>query len=118
MKTGSILDFSAVQDPISINYSEIPNFPVSTVKGHKGCLVFGYLHGHQIVCMQGRFHLYEGYPPQTCVIPIRVMKLFGVQRLVLTNAAGGLNKDVSKRIKPDILGKLLLQKSSYYITFI
>ena len=58
--------------------------------------MFGYLHGHQIICMQGRFHLYEGYPPQTCVIPIRVMKLFGVQRLVLTNAAGGLNKDVSK----------------------
>ena len=47
---------------------------------------------------KGRFHLYEGYPPQTCVIPIRVMKLFGVERLVLTNAAGGLNKDVSDRI--------------------
>ena len=95
------LNYSAVQNAISISYSEIPNFPVSTVKGHKGCLVFGYLHGHQIICMQGRFHLYEGYPPQTCVIPIRVMKLFGVERLVLTNAAGGLNKDVSYFIQVD-----------------
>ena len=80
----------------SQSYKDIPHFPVSTVEGHKGCLVFGKLNGKEVICMQGRFHLYEGWDPKACTIPIRVMKLFGVEKIVLTNAAGGLNPEVSK----------------------
>ena len=80
----------------SISYKDIPHFPVSTVEGHKGCLVFGKLNGKEVICMQGRFHLYEGWDPKACTIPIRVMKLFGVEKIVLTNAAGGLNPEVSQ----------------------
>ena len=76
------------------SYKDIPHFPVSTVEGHKGCLVFGKLNNKEVICMQGRFHLYEGWDPKACTIPIRVMKLFGVEKIVLTNAAGGLNPEV------------------------
>ncbi|XP_011499016.1 PREDICTED: purine nucleoside phosphorylase isoform X2 [Ceratosolen solmsi marchali] len=72
-------------------YEEIPHFPTSTVKGHVGQMVFGYLHGVPIMCMQGRFHYYEGYPLWKCAMPVRVMKLIGVTHLIVTNAAGGLN---------------------------
>merc|ERR1711935_40724 len=82
-----------ITDKLSIDYKDIPNFPVSTVQGHKGCLVFGKLGGKEVICMQGRFHLYEGWEPKACTIPIRVMKLFGVEKLILTNAAGGLNAE-------------------------
>lgn len=76
---------------MAIPYEQIPNFPVSTVKGHAGRLVFGYLSGIEVVCMQGRFHYYEGYPLWKCAMPVRVMKLVGVTNLIATNAAGGLN---------------------------
>jgi len=72
-------------------YEEIPNFPVSTVPGHAGRMVIGLLGDVPIMCMQGRFHIYEGYPLWKCAMPVRVMKLFGVTHLVCTNAAGGLN---------------------------
>ncbi|KAL0109284.1 hypothetical protein PUN28_014403 [Cardiocondyla obscurior] len=72
-------------------YEEIPHFPVSTVKGHTGQMVFGYLQGVPVMCMQGRFHYYEGYPLWKCSMPVRVMKLIGVTHLIATNAAGGLN---------------------------
>ncbi|GAB1864113.1 Purine nucleoside phosphorylase [Camponotus japonicus] len=72
-------------------YEEIPHFPVSTVKGHTGQMVFGYLRGVPVMCMQGRFHYYEGYPLWKCAMPVRVMKLAGVTHLIVTNAAGGLN---------------------------
>ncbi|KAK0179994.1 hypothetical protein PV327_005683 [Microctonus hyperodae] len=72
-------------------YEEIPNFPTSTVKGHVGQLVFGYLQNVPVMCMQGRFHYYEGYPLWKCSMPVRVMKLVGVTHLIATNAAGGLN---------------------------
>lgn len=72
-------------------YETIPNFPVSTVEGHVGRMVFGYLEGVPIMCMQGRFHYYEGYPLSKCSMPVRVMKLVGVTHLLATNAAGGLN---------------------------
>ena len=85
---------SGLDNVTSISYRDIPHFPVSTVAGHKGCLVFGYIDGKQIMCMQGRFHLYEGYKPDMCAFPIRIMKLFGVEKLALTNAAGGLNEEV------------------------
>ncbi|KAG1932117.1 purine nucleoside phosphorylase 5b [Pimephales promelas] len=82
-----------LKDQLVIKYSDIPNFPQSTVDGHAGKLVFGTLKGKPCVCMQGRFHLYEGYPIQKTTMPIRVFKLMGVDTVLLTNAAGGLNQD-------------------------
>lgn len=82
-----------LKDQLVIDYSDIPNFPQSTVHGHAGKLVFGTLKGKPCVCMQGRFHLYEGYPIQKTTMPIRVFKLMGVETVLLTNAAGGLNQD-------------------------
>lgn len=73
------------------DYSEIPNFPQSTVPGHAGRLVFGVLNGRACVMMQGRFHMYEGYPVWKVTFPVRVFHLLGVDTLVVTNAAGGLN---------------------------
>jgi len=80
-----------LEEPQFFEYKDIPHFPVSTVPGHKGRLVFGKVRGKNLVCMQGRFHLYEGYPANACAFPIRLFKLFGVEKLTLTNAAGGLN---------------------------
>nr|XP_057946081.1 purine nucleoside phosphorylase-like isoform X2 [Doryrhamphus excisus] len=74
-------------------YSDIPKFPQSTVHGHAGQLVFGTLTGKTCVCMKGRFHLYEGYPVQKVTLPMRVFKLMGVETVILTNAAGGLNQN-------------------------
>lgn len=76
---------------ISIPYRDIPNFPVSTVVGHHGNLIFGKLQGKNIVAMQGRFHYYEGYSMNEVVFPIRVMKQLGVRNLFISNAAGGVN---------------------------
>lgn len=73
------------------DYSEIPNFPRSTVPGHAGRLVFGFLNGKACVMMQGRFHMYEGYPLWKVTFPVRVFRLLGVDTLLVTNAAGGLN---------------------------
>ncbi|XP_037690366.1 purine nucleoside phosphorylase [Choloepus didactylus] len=75
----------------AFEYSEIPNFPQSTVPGHAGRLVFGFLNGRACVVMQGRFHFYEGYPLWKVTFPVRVFQLMGVDTLVVTNAAGGLN---------------------------
>lgn len=72
-------------------YAEIPNFPVSTVEGHSGMLIFGKLGGKNVVAMKGRFHYYEGYTPQEVTFPVRVMKSLGVQNLFISNAAGGMN---------------------------
>ena len=72
-------------------YSSIPHFPVSTVEGHSGKLIFGRMSGKRIVVMSGRFHYYEGYTPQQVVFPIRVMKWIGVKILMVSNAAGGMN---------------------------
>lgn len=76
-----------------ISYNDIPHFPVSTVEGHKGKLIFGNLSGKKIVCMAGRFHFYEGYEAEQVVFPVRVMKLLGINALFLSNAAGGVNPD-------------------------
>lgn len=75
----------------SIDYATIPNFPVSTVEGHKGRLIFGELGGKQVVAMQGRFHYYEGYTMQQVTFPVRVMKLLGIKTLFVSNASGGIN---------------------------
>jgi purine-nucleoside phosphorylase len=76
-----------------ISYNEIPHFPVSTVEGHKGKLIFGELGGKKVWVMGGRFHYYEGYTPQQVAYPVRVMRLLGVKTLLLSNAAGGVNID-------------------------
>ncbi|XP_038070117.1 purine nucleoside phosphorylase-like [Patiria miniata] len=76
-----------------IPYSDIPHFPVSTVKGHHGQFVLGKMKGKTVICMQGRFHLYEGYPAWKIASPVRVMSLLGVKTLFITNAAGGMNKN-------------------------
>jgi len=73
-----------------ISYEDIPHFPVSTVEGHSGKLIFGKLGGKLVVCMAGRFHFYEGYTPQEVAFPIRVMKWLGISTLLLSNAAGGM----------------------------
>ncbi|HNW88318.1 MAG TPA: purine-nucleoside phosphorylase [Bacteroidales bacterium] len=75
----------------AIPYSEIPNFPVSTVVGHKGQLVFGTLNNINVVAMQGRFHFYEGYTMQEISFPVRVLNYLGIKTLVLSNASGGMN---------------------------
>ena len=77
----------------TIPYSDIPGFPVSTVPGHKGQFVFGYIEEVPLVIMQGRVHYYEGYPISDVVLPTRIMKLLGAEVLFLTNAAGGINPD-------------------------
>lgn len=74
-----------------VSYGDVPHFPISTVEGHKGQLVFGTLQGVSVVAMQGRFHYYEGYSQQEVVFPVYVMKALGVQTLIATNAAGGMN---------------------------
>ncbi len=77
----------------TIPYSDIPNFPISTVKGHEGQMLFGTIAGRRVVAMQGRFHFYEGYPMSAITFPIRVMMQLGIKFLILSNAAGGLNPD-------------------------
>lgn len=79
-----------------ISYSDIPNFPVSTVESHKGVLIFGELEGKKIMAMQGRFHFYEGYSMQQITLPVRVMKLLGVDTLLISNAAGAVNLNYRK----------------------
>ncbi len=75
----------------TLPYTEIPNFPVSTVQGHKGALVFGTIGDKKVVAMQGRFHYYEGYDMKQVTFPVRVMKYLGVTKLVVSNASGGVN---------------------------
>lgn len=77
----------------TLPYNEIPNFPVSTVEGHKGALVFGKIGDKKVVAMQGRFHYYEGYSMQEVTFPVRVMKYLGVEKLIVSNASGGVNRD-------------------------
>lgn len=82
-----------VRDAVIIDYKDIPHFPVSTVQGHKGRLIIGELEGRCVMCMQGRFHFYEGYSMEECVYPIRTMYMLGIKSLILTNAAGCVNKE-------------------------
>ncbi|WP_066060810.1 purine-nucleoside phosphorylase [Neobacillus soli] len=84
-----------IENPVKIPYNEIPDFPISTVEGHAGQLVFGLLNGVEVVAMQGRFHFYEGYSMDKVTFPVRVMKEMGVEMLIVTNAAGGVNESFS-----------------------
>ena len=83
-----------LEEAISVDYRELPGFPVSTVPGHPGRFLLGRLHGRQVACLQGRVHYYEGYSIQDVVLPIRVLGALGVSTLILTNAAGGLREDL------------------------
>ncbi|MDD3876087.1 MAG: purine-nucleoside phosphorylase [Bacteroidales bacterium] len=76
-----------------ISYEDIPHFPVSTVEGHSGRLIFGKLAGKKVIAMQGRFHYYEGYTMKEVTFPVRVMKFLGIKTLILSNASGGVNPD-------------------------
>jgi len=82
-----------MENCIEVNYSEIPNFPVPTVQGHEGKLIYGDFGKKKIVAMKGRFHLYEGYGSEQVTFPVRVLKYLGIQCLFLSNAAGGVNPD-------------------------
>lgn len=88
---GALVDH--IEDKQYIPYSEIPNFPVSTVEGHSGNLIFGELGNKPVMAMQGRFHYYEGYNMQQVTFPVRVMKNLGIKTLFVSNAAGGMNPE-------------------------
>ncbi len=99
---GTIAD--QIEDAEFYPYKDIPNFPVPTVDGHEGTLIIGKLHGKEVVAMKGRFHYYEGYSMQKITLPVRVMKLLGIETLIITNCAG--------QSKPSILpGDLVLIKN-------
>lgn len=84
---------SQMEVKAEISYQEIPHFPVSTVEGHSGRLIFGTISGKTVVCMAGRFHYYEGYSAAEVAYPIRVLKWLGIKTLFISNAAGGMNPD-------------------------
>ena len=89
-------DFAQQIEPVCIlDYHDIPGFPVSTVQGHKGRMIFGTVEGRRVVAMQGRFHYYEGYAMSQVTFPVRVMKLLGIQYLFVSNASGGINTSFS-----------------------
>jgi purine-nucleoside phosphorylase len=92
-----------MQVQVEIPYGDIPHFPVSTVEGHSGKLIFGTINGKNVVAMAGRFHYYEGYTTDQVVFPIRVLKAIGVETLLISNAAGGVHKDF-------IIGELMIIK--------
>lgn len=85
-----------IENAVIIPYKNIPNFPLSTVEGHEGSLIYGDLAGKKVIALQGRFHFYEGYDIQTVTYPIRIFNELGVKHLIVTNAAGGVNQ----RFKP------------------
>ena len=80
-----------IETEYALDYKSIPGFPVSTVEGHKGRLIFGRVEGHRVVAMQGRFHYYEGYGMQQVTFPVRVMQQLGIRYLFVSNASGGIN---------------------------
>lgn len=97
-----------IEANFQIAYADIPNFPVSTVQGHKGSLIFGSLGGKNVIAMSGRFHYYEGYTMEEVVFPIRVMKFLGVENLMVSNASGGMNEDYE-------VGDLMIIRDHIYL---
>jgi len=83
-----------IQIDAEVDYDDIPHFPVSTVEGHHGKLIFGLIDGKPIIAMAGRFHFYEGYSAEDVVLPIRVLRLLGIETLLISNAAGGVDPDL------------------------
>jgi len=90
---GSLVD--GIEMVGAVDYDKIPHFPVSTVESHAGRLLFGHLKGKPVVCMQGRFHFYEGYSFRQIAFPVRVMKKLGIESLIVSNASGGMNPNFS-----------------------
>lgn len=88
---GDLINY--IEDRIAIDYKDIPHFPVSTVEGHSGRLLFGSLGGKKVMAMQGRFHYYEGYDMKEVTFPVRVMQNLKIKKLFVSNAAGGMNKE-------------------------
>ena len=84
-----------IENPVYVDYSELEGFPVSTAPGHTGRFIFGTLSGKKVACMQGRFHFYEGYSMQQVVMGVRTLYKLGATKLIVTNAAGGINTDFS-----------------------
>lgn len=95
-----------------LSYSDIPNFPVSTVEFHSGKLIYGKLGGKQVIAMQGRFHFYEGYNMDEIVFPVRVMKVLGIQTLLVSNAAGAINTSFKKGELMMITDQINLQSNA------
>ena len=91
---GKLVDHLKIE--VEIDYSDIPNFPVSTIEFHSGKLLYGNLEGKKVIIMQGRFHLYEGYSLQEITFPVRVLKALGINKLLVSNAAGAINLDYKK----------------------
>lgn len=91
---GKILEYMQIEKEVS--YNHIPNFPTATVEFHRGKLIYGSLEGKKVVVMQGRFHFYEGYSLRDITFPVRVMKLLGIERLLISNAAGAINPNFKK----------------------
>ena len=87
---GDLVDY--IEEQVEVDYKDIPNFPVSTVDGHAGKLVFGKIGGVEVVAMKGRFHFYEGYDMKTVTYPVFVFKQFGIEKIIVSNAAGGINR--------------------------
>lgn len=85
-----------ISDAVIIPYRDIPNFPVSTATGHKGNFIVGKLGGRSVIAMQGRFHFYEGYDMEKIALPVRTMKLLGIEYLLVSNAAGSCNPDIKR----------------------
>lgn len=81
-----------IEDPVALDYEQIPHFPTSTVEGHAGQFVFGKLKGKRVAAMQGRFHYYEGYSMAEVTFPVYVLKSLGIETIIITNAAGGMNR--------------------------
>jgi purine-nucleoside phosphorylase len=89
--TGLAESLSHMKTAVSVDYRDIPNFPISTVPTHRGALLFGSIRGKRVLAMQGRFHYYEGYRMRDITLPVRVMQLLGVNTLIVLNASGGIN---------------------------
>ncbi|HYC85354.1 MAG TPA: purine-nucleoside phosphorylase [Chryseosolibacter sp.] len=85
-----------VRNPIVVEYSQIPYFPIATVEGHKGRIIYGTVADKKVIALQGRFHYYEGYAMTQITFPVRVMKLLGIKTLLISNAAGNLNREWKK----------------------
>ena len=92
-----------ITEKYEVQYKDIPNFPLSTVEGHSGKLIFGKLGNKDIMAMQGRFHYYEGYSMKEVTFPVRVMRELGIKTLFVSNAAGGMNPDKSSTRAPVFL---------------